>query len=126
VWAFFRKVHHARVGLVGTYGEFFSYPLTGIDDSNRVVYIAAHGPHGSFSPITSCRQWRSAVNAGHFRYLVTTPERDFWRPARLRAAPEAAWTNRDPGARLLFRRRAGGQTISVFELREPLDASLCG
>ena len=27
VWAFFRTVHDARVGIVGTFGGFFSYPL---------------------------------------------------------------------------------------------------
>jgi hypothetical protein len=125
VWAFFRKVHHARVGLVGTYGEFFSYPLTGVDDSNRVVYVAAHGDHGSFTPIETCRAFRTAVNAGHFDYLVATPERDFWRPSRLRPAPEAGWTRTDPGARLLFTRQAGGQTISVFELRHRSSAAGC-
>ena len=92
---------------------------------NRLIYIAAHGPHGSFTPITSCRQWRTAVDAGRFRYLVTTPERDFWRPTRLRAAPEARWTRTDPGARLLFTRHAGGQAISVFELRHRLDPAGC-
>src|SRR5581483_5816328 len=38
VWAGFRHIPHARVGLVGTYGGFFSYPLYGLDDSNRVQY----------------------------------------------------------------------------------------
>ena len=94
VWAYFRGVHHARVGVAGTYGEFFSYPLFGIDDSNQVQYIARYGPHGSFTAITSCRAWREAVNRGRFRYLLTTPERDFWRPASSAQPPRA------PGPRL--------------------------
>jgi hypothetical protein len=112
--------------LVGTYGEFFSYPITGVDDTNRVIYLAAHGPSGSFTPITTCRAFRKAVNAVNLKYLVTTPERDFWRPARLRSAPEAGWVRGDPGARLLFTRYATGQPIAVFELRNRLDPNRCG
>ncbi len=126
VWAYFRKVHHARVGLVGTYGEFFSYPLTGIDDTNRVIYLAAHGPAGSFTPITTCRAFLAAVNAAHVNYLVTTPERDFWRPTRLRAAPEAGWVRGARGAKLVFTRHAAGRPIAVFELRDRLDPYGCG
>lgn len=125
VWAYFRNVHHARVGLAGTYGEFFSYPLFGIDDSNTVQYIAQHGPHGSFTPITSCRAWRAAVNRGHYRYLLTTPERDFWSPAQLLPAPEAAWTAGDPNAHLVFERHVTGQPVDLFELSGPLDAASC-
>jgi hypothetical protein len=126
VWAFFRHVHHARVGVVGTYGEFFSYPLAGLDDTNQVVYIAAHGPSGSFTPITTCRAFREAVNAAGLDYLVATPERDFWRPDRLRAAPEAGWTTGAPGAQLLFVRHAGGQPIHVFRLEQGLHPATCG
>jgi hypothetical protein len=125
VWAYFRRVHHARVGLVGTYGEFFSYPITGVDDTDRVIYLAAHGPSGSFTPITTCRAFRTALNAADLKYLVTTPERDFWRPTRLRSAPEAGWVRGDPGARLLFTRYATGQPIAVFELRNRLDPNRC-
>jgi hypothetical protein len=125
VWALFREVHDARVGLVGTYGGFFSYPLFGVDDSNRVQYVAQRGPHGSFTPIRSCRRWRTAVNAGRFRYLVLTPARDPWHPRALGPSPEGTWTASDPAARLLYSRRAAGQTIAVYELRGALDPSAC-
>jgi hypothetical protein len=111
---------------VGTYGEFFSYPLAGLDDSDRVLYIAAHGPSGSFTPITTCRAFRTAVNAARLNYLVATPERDFWRPTRLRAAPEAGWIGDAPGAHVLFVRHAGGQPIHVFALGQRLDPTACG
>ena len=42
VWALFRTVHDARVGVVGTFGGFFAYPLDGLDDSNRVVSTSPH------------------------------------------------------------------------------------
>jgi hypothetical protein len=125
VWAFFRDTHHVRVGIVGTFGGFFSYPLFGAADSNAVEYIAEHGPHGSFTPITSCRRWRTAVNAGHFRYVVTTPARDPWHPKPLHFSPEGAWTASDPAARLVYAHRAAGQPIAVFVLTGPLDPAGC-
>jgi hypothetical protein len=125
VWAMFRPIRQARVGVAGTYGGFFSYPLFGDDLSNAVQYIAHHGPHGSFTPIASCPAWRAAVNSGHFRYLVTTPGREFWRPKQLLPAPETRWVASDPNARVLYTRRALGQTITVFELRGSLDPAAC-
>jgi hypothetical protein len=125
VWALFRSVHDARVGLVGTYGGYFSYPLDGLDDSNRVQYVAAHGPHGSFTPIRTCAAWRAAVNAGHYRYLVTTPTRHFWRPKVLYPSPERGWTISDPAAHVIYQQRARGQVIDVFRLRGPLNVSGC-
>jgi hypothetical protein len=124
-WAFFRTVRNARVGVVGTFGGFFSYPLFGPDASNRVQYIAAHGAHGSFTAITDCRQWREAINAGRYRYVVTTPARDPWRPKKLHASPEAGWTGSDPHAHLVLSRRATGRPIDVFEIRGHLDPAGC-
>ncbi len=125
VWDFFRSVHDARVGVVGTFGGFFAYPLVGVDDSNRVQYIGLRGPDGSFSTIGSCSQWRRIVNATHLRYLVTTPARDPWLPKRLSMSPERAWTASDPGARVVYQRRAAGQLVTVFELSGPLAPSRC-
>ena len=125
VWAMFSTVHDARIGVGGTYGGFFSYPLFGASLSNTVLYIAHHGPHGSFTPITSCRAWRTEVNAGHFQYLVTTPGREFWEPKVLLPSPEGRWTASDPNARLIYSRRALDQRISVFELRGPLHPGAC-
>jgi hypothetical protein len=65
------------------------------------------------------------VNAGHFRYVVTTPGRDFWEPKLLVPSPEGRWTTSDPNARLIYSRRALGQEIAVFELRGPLDPNGC-
>ena len=120
VWALFRGVHHARVAVAGTFGMFFAYPLYGLDDSNRVQYIAARGPHGSFTPIASCRAWRAAVDAGNYRYVVTTPARDPWHPKPLRFSPERSWIASDPAARIVYEHRAFGQLIDVFALSGPL------
>ena len=125
LWAWARSVHHARIGLVGTFGGFFSYPLFGLDDSNRVQYIADHGPDGSFTPIRTCRAWRTAVNAGHYRFVVTTPARNPWNPHVLGYSPEGAWTSSSPAARLVFRHVAGRQPISVFAIAGLLDPVTC-
>jgi hypothetical protein len=111
--------------LAGTFGGFFSYPLLGLDDSNRVDYLAHHGAHGSFTPIRTCRAWRTAVNAGRYRYLVTTPARDPWHPRGLEYSPEGQWTASDRAARVVFRQVAHGQPISVFALTGPLTPGTC-
>ena len=125
VWALFRTVHDARVGVVGTFGGFFSYPFYGLDVSNRVTYVAQRGPHGSFTPITTCARWRSQVNADHLKYIITTPARDPWHPTVLTASPETRWTATDPAATPVFSERALGQPIVVFRLNGPLDVARC-
>ena len=125
VWALFRTVHDQHVGVVGTFGGFFAYPLDGLDDSNRVVYVANRGAHGSFTPIASCAEWRTAVNAEHLTYLVTTPARDPWHPAVLSPSPETRWTASDENATRVFSESAEGQPVVVFRLRGPLDVAKC-
>ena len=126
VWALFRNVHDARVGVVGTYGGFFSYPLYGLDLSNRVQYVAEHGPHGSFTPISTCARWRVQLNTANLEYIITTPARDPWHPRSLQPSPEARWTASDPAAQPVFRELAGGQPIVVYRIRGPFDPTSCG
>lgn len=125
VWALFRTVHDARVGVVGTFGGFFAYPLYGLDDSNRVQYVADRGPHGSFTQVASCARWRAQVNSDHLKYLITTPARDPWHPSVLSASPETRWTATDPAATRVFSEMALGQPVVVFRLRGPLDVARC-
>jgi len=125
LWVWARGVHNARIALAGTFGGFFAYPLLGVDDSNRVDYIGVHGPHGSFTQIRTCRAWRTALDAGHYRYVVTTPARNPWKPHALEYSPEGDWTGSDPAARLVFRHVAFGRPISVFELTGRLDPLGC-
>lgn len=125
VWGFFRRISHVRVALVGSYGEFLSYPLFGNDASNWIRYIAHYGPHGSFTPIANCPEFRRAVNAGHFRYLITTPNRNYWVPHQLFFSPEGGWIASDPAAHVRFSYLAVGQRVSVFRLSGPLDPAAC-
>jgi hypothetical protein len=124
LWQWARGVHHSRIGIVGTFGGFFAYPLVGVDGSNQVQYIAHRGPHGSFNAIATCREWRQAVNAGRYRYVVTSASRDVWSHA-LGFSPEGTWTGSDPGARVLFPRVTHAQPIVVYEILRPLDPARC-
>jgi hypothetical protein len=124
-WNFFRTVHNARVGVVGTFGGFFSYPLWGPDASNHVDYVGARGPHGSFTAITTCRRWRQALNAGRYRYVVTTPARDPWHPKHLAPSPESGWTGSDPAARLVLSHRSRGQLIAVYRIHGRMRPGNC-
>ncbi|MBV9336578.1 MAG: hypothetical protein JO243_11870 [Solirubrobacterales bacterium] len=126
VWALFRNIHHARVGIVGTFGGFFSYPLYGLDLSNHVEYVAERGPHGSFTPIATCARWRAQLNTDHLKYIITTPARDPWHPRNLQPSPEDRWTASDPGARPVFRELATGQPIVVYRIHGPLHPMSCG
>ncbi|HSC03087.1 MAG TPA: hypothetical protein VLC49_07200 [Solirubrobacteraceae bacterium] len=126
VWAMFRTIRDARVGVVGTFGGFFAYPLAGLDDSNRVQYIGDRGPHGSFTPIGTCARWRARVNAAHLDYLITTPARDPWHPRVLSPSPETAWTASDPAAQPVYREQALGQPIVMFRIRGTLNPGTCG
>jgi len=126
IWAQFRSIHNARVGIVGTFGGFFSYPLYGLDDSNRVTYVAQPGPHGSFTPITTCARWRAQLNSDHLNYIITTPARDPWHPRRLEPSPEDQWTASDPATQPVYRELATGQPIVVYRIRGPLNPANCG
>ena len=121
VWRWARGLHHAQIALVGSFGFFFGYPLWGLDDSNRVAYMGQRGPHGSFRPITSCRAWRTALNRGHYQYVVTTA-RAITFTTQLVHSPEVDWTRTDPAARLVL---SPSWAIQVFRLTGPLHPDRC-
>ncbi len=121
MWRWARTLHHARIALVGTFGWFYGYPLYGVDDSNRVGYMGQRGKGGSFVPITDCRSWRAALNAGHYRYVVTTARRVIF-TKRLVYAPEGDWTRSDPAARLVL---PPTPQVRVFALNGPLHPKRC-
>jgi hypothetical protein len=121
VWRWARGLHRAQIALAGTFGWYFSYPLWGLDDSNRVVYMGQRGPDGSFRPINSCRAWRMALNRGHYRYVVTTPRVVFF-TTQIVNSPEVNWTRTDPAAKLVL---SPNRAIQVFRLTGPLHPDRC-
>jgi len=121
VWRWARGLKRVRIALAGTFGFYFGYPLWGFDDSNRVTYMGRRGPDGSFRPITSCRAWRTALNRGHYRYVVTTA-RAVTFTTQLVHSPEVNWTRTDPAARLVL---SPSWAIQVFRLTAHLHPDRC-
>jgi hypothetical protein len=109
-----QTISHARVGVVG-----FSlpYPLYGRDLSNRVDYVAADGPHGEVTSIPSCSQWRTALTAGAYGYVVTGTNRS----GIPELSPEAGWTGTDPSATLIVR----DGDVSLFRIDGKLHPESC-
>jgi hypothetical protein len=118
--AFARSLHHQRIAIVGFLQPYAAY---GLDLSNQVTEILHHGPHGAQTLVGSCQQWRRALSAGRYDYVVTSG------PYGLlyASAPNyAAWTRTDPAASLISATRDGiGGTISVFQLHGPMHPNLC-
>jgi hypothetical protein len=111
IYAWAQGVEHARIAL---YGDVQQYPLYGARDSNEVDYLGAATGDGGFRPISSCRDWRTKLNRGRYRYVVLTP------------APTApipvAWTQSDPVARLVLQPAADAY---VFEITGALQPGSC-
>jgi hypothetical protein len=126
LWNWARTLHHVRIALGGTAIVSLQYPLWGADDSNRVDYVARHGPHGSFIPITTCHAWREALNVGRYRYVVTSDAADAV-TRRFSYSPEGDWTLRAPGVRRLRLEGLPSHSwLRVFEIVGPLDPGACG
>jgi hypothetical protein len=108
-WA--QHVAHARIAI---YGNVQQYPLDGARDTNEVAYLGRHTGDGDFRPLATCQDWRTAINDGHYRYVVLTP------------APTApipiAWTQADPAARPILR---PATNATVFEVTRRLDPARC-
>jgi hypothetical protein len=121
IWRWARGLHHTRIALSGTLGSFFGYPLWGPDDSNRVTYMGQRGPNGSFRPIASCAAWRTALNRGHYQYVVTTANRIFF-TTELAPSPQVEWTRNDLAARPVL---SPNRAIHVFRLDGPLHPHRC-
>ncbi|MCW3063673.1 MAG: hypothetical protein JWN32_845, partial [Solirubrobacterales bacterium] len=119
-WA--RAQHHQRIGVVGTGGGFSQYPLYGIDLSNRVRYIAHHGAHGGFTTITRCAEWRAAVDAGRYDYVLITPHVDLWTfaPLSQSSLDESTWVH-DPAAHVVLDYGSN----ELVRLSGPLDVHGC-
>ncbi len=116
-WA--RDVRDSRIAVAGIRGVFTQYPFYGTDLSNRVQWLGIRGPHDSYSRIPNCREWRQAIDAGSYRYVVTTF--DPYLPGDSHNTPEGRWTQSDPAAKVIVH----DGPVRVFELRGPLDPNGC-
>ena len=104
----------ARIGLAGFFQQ---YPLFGPRLDNHVRYVGHRGPHGEFTDARSCREWRTLLARGRYRYVVTAPSFT----ADEAEPPAAEWTRDDPGAIELL--KEGPAT--VFRLDAAPDPAAC-
>jgi hypothetical protein len=126
-----RAIHHARIAVAGTFMQL-QYPLYGTGLSNVVQYVAQPEPHHGYEPITSCRRWRQAVDAGRYRYVQVSGKLPVSGPKTLaRASSFLGWTASDPAAQLVA--QAGVRlspppafVYALFRLRRPLNPAACG
>jgi hypothetical protein len=117
-YAWANGVHGARIAVAGSTKQ---YQLYGRDLSNRVQYIGRRGPHGAFGPIAGCREWRRALAAGRYGYVVVTPP-EFLEQFTASGAREERWTAGDPHATVAL--RPGGR-LTVFRLSGPPTQAGC-
>ncbi len=116
-WA--NDTRDARIAVGGIRGVFTQYPFYGTDLSNEVQWLGVRGPHDAYNRIGDCRQWREAINAGHYTHVVTTF--DPYLPGTMRNSPEGRWTESDPNARVVVQQGP----VRVFEITGPLDPAGC-
>ena len=113
-----RRRRGERIGIDG--GELH-YPLFGTDLSNHVQYVGRDEPDGGFARIVTCPEWRSAINAGRYRYVITVP----WGIQSLspgEPSPQAGWTASDPAAEVVLR---PGADMTIFRVDGPMDPRAC-
>jgi hypothetical protein len=121
-----QDLHHERLGFVGL--DLQQYPWYGPDLSNHVQFIGVAGAHGAFGRILNCTQWRSAINAGRYAYLIVAPSSLGPAPA-----PEQVWLDGDPKISfvrasqfdLLGSGISGQVRISLFRVTATLDPARC-
>jgi hypothetical protein len=145
--AWFNGAHlqDSRIAVVGGRPGFKQYVFYGDDLSNRVQYVAHHGPHGAYTPIASeaaqlgkatpavlraqCQEWITALNGGSYHYAVIGPDQR----TQSRSPVEAVWTRAGGGTQLelsdnVFVFRIGGQLnpagcqLAGFGVKQPVIA----
>jgi hypothetical protein len=126
LWRWANRLHHQRIAVTGTFGWYFGYPLYGDDDTNHVAYLGHHGRHGAFTSFPTCRAMRTALNRGHYDFVVTSVGR-IWTTRALVPSPEGGWIARDPAVRLLFKYpRRGSSLVQVWKLSGALQPDCRG
>ena len=121
----------SRIAVVGGRPGFKQYVFYGDDLSNDVHYVARHGSRGAYLPIASeaaqegddpravaqCEEWRRALNAGDYDYLIAGPDQR----TQSERPIEALWTGTDSAAQQLELR----DDVYVFALNGELDPASC-
>jgi hypothetical protein len=116
-WA--NDIADTRIATAGRGGVFFQYGFYGDELSNRVQWIGTEGENGAWLPLRSCPEWRAAINAGGYEYVVTTY--DERTPGEDRTSIEREWIEGDPAARELL----SEGPVAIYRLEDRLDPRRC-
>jgi hypothetical protein len=125
-YTFAHNQHEKRIGIAGS-GEIFfgQYGFYGANLDNYVQYIGVEGANGTYRLATTCRQFRSEVNAGEYDFLIVSkatqdlPEAEYWYPVY-------AWIKTDPALELLVEEPdITPQPDYVFKVNGKLDPGGC-
>jgi hypothetical protein len=100
-WA--QHVSNARIAVAGDYTQI-QYEMYGPDLTNYVQYVGQSEAHGGYAPITTCRNWRQAINAGHYGYVLASTGL-VSRRIQVFGTPFSytIWTSTDPASTLIRR-----------------------
>jgi hypothetical protein len=115
-WVWAQGLPPTRIGIVG---DLLQYPYTGRALATRVRYIGVELDDGGFRSVRTCREWRHALAAGGFQYVVLSPNvlvvdrRDIDRAE--------AWTTTVPGTSTVFH----DDHTEVFRLTRSPDPDAC-
>ena len=102
-----------RVAVAGFYEQ---YPLFGSDLENRVGIPSVSSRRGVPRAAVTCGQWRTALRAGAYDYVVILAQNP---PA---VVPQLAWTEGDPAARAIV---VEGTSAKVFAFDHRVPATPC-
>jgi hypothetical protein len=108
-----------EVATAGRGGVFFQYGFYGDELSNRVQWLGTESENGAWLPLRSCPDWRAAVNAGGYDYVVTTWDEAV--PGDDRTSVEREWIRGDPAAREVLNEGP----VAIYELESELDPGGC-
>jgi hypothetical protein len=117
--ALVNEISDAEVATAGRGGVFFQYGFYGNDLSNRVQWLGTEGEYGAWLPLRSCPEWRAAINAGGYDYVVTNY--DERTPGDDRTSVEREWIRGDPAAREVLMEAP----VAIYELEGELDPDGC-
>jgi hypothetical protein len=112
--------------------------MYGRDLTNYVQYVGRSEAHGGYGPITTCRGWRQAINAGHYGYVLASTSL-VPRRSQVFGTPFSytIWTGTDPDSTLIRRDILAipaapgfpGSTkyvgFSLYRIHGPLDPATC-
>jgi hypothetical protein len=124
LYAWAQGISNTRMAITGPFSNI-TYPLYGQNDSNYVQVLGQPGGDASFTPLTTCRAFRSALDAGRYAdVVVVQPGSGHGEPTQ---SGPARWTASDPSSHRIFHRSIPDfdLQVSVFRIRRPLDVNGC-